>query len=236
MSVQMFHAWHLFSSRAEVFRARLVRVWGLLLQTFWRQKDMPLCSGDLQEPGSRPGVHHVKDRAELDGELSLHRYAKKNTCHILIALKHSILMNICRCDVGYSHQWHVDWYSGCAWILHLVQRAHGHLHILGPRDTKKPQWVQWGLCWDVAPGERQKKYTINWMYQALEIIPTLKCVFTQAGRWNNASCSELSTFICCMPKAHYRLPSVKPMVYGCPQVGKNIGDTLILTFTLTERL
>lgn len=56
------------------------------------------------------------------------------------------------------------------------------------------------------------------------------CV-TQTGRWNNASCSELSTFICCMPKAHYRLPSVKPMVYGCPQVGKNIGDTLTYIYT-----
>lgn len=60
-----------------MFRARLVRVWGLLLQTFWRQKDVALRSGDLQEPGSRPGVHHVNDRAELAGELSIHGYAKR---------------------------------------------------------------------------------------------------------------------------------------------------------------
>lgn len=42
----------------------------------------------------------------------------------------------------------------------------------------------------------------------------------QTGRWNDVSCSELNTFICKMAKAHYPLPSVKPTVYGCPQVGK----------------
>lgn len=45
------------------------------------------------------------------------------------------------------------------------------------------------------------------------------CVL-QTGRWNDVSCSELNTFICKMAKAHYPLPSVKPTVYGCPQVGK----------------
>uniref|UniRef100_H3CQ11 C-type lectin domain-containing protein n=1 Tax=Tetraodon nigroviridis TaxID=99883 RepID=H3CQ11_TETNG len=39
----------------------------------------------------------------------------------------------------------------------------------------------------------------------------------QTGHWNDVSCSELNTFICKMPKAHYPLPSVKPTVYGCPQ-------------------
>nr|XP_020506487.1 macrophage mannose receptor 1-like [Labrus bergylta] len=39
----------------------------------------------------------------------------------------------------------------------------------------------------------------------------------QSGRWNDVSCSELNTYICKMPKAHYPVPSVKPTVYGCPQ-------------------
>ncbi|KAM4634074.1 macrophage mannose receptor 1 [Polymixia lowei] len=39
----------------------------------------------------------------------------------------------------------------------------------------------------------------------------------QTGRWNDVSCTELNTYICKMPKAHYPVPSVKPTVYGCPQ-------------------
>ncbi|XP_041666073.1 macrophage mannose receptor 1 [Cheilinus undulatus] len=39
----------------------------------------------------------------------------------------------------------------------------------------------------------------------------------QTGRWNDVSCTELNTYICKMPKAHYPLPSVKPTAYGCPQ-------------------
>ncbi|KAK5879066.1 hypothetical protein CesoFtcFv8_024411 [Champsocephalus esox] len=39
----------------------------------------------------------------------------------------------------------------------------------------------------------------------------------QTGRWNDVSCTELNTYICKTPKAHYPLPSVKPTVYGCPQ-------------------
>lgn len=42
----------------------------------------------------------------------------------------------------------------------------------------------------------------------------------QTGRWNDVSCTELNTYICKMPKAHYPLPSVQPTVYGCPQVGQ----------------
>lgn len=42
----------------------------------------------------------------------------------------------------------------------------------------------------------------------------------QTGRWNDKSCTELNTYICKMPKAHYPLPSVRPTVYGCPQVGQ----------------
>ncbi|KAK7896517.1 hypothetical protein WMY93_021842 [Mugilogobius chulae] len=37
------------------------------------------------------------------------------------------------------------------------------------------------------------------------------------GRWNDVSCTELNTYICKMPKAHYPLPSARPTVYGCPQ-------------------
>ncbi|CAL9682123.1 unnamed protein product [Knipowitschia caucasica] len=37
------------------------------------------------------------------------------------------------------------------------------------------------------------------------------------GRWNDVSCTELNTYICKMPKAHFPLPSVQPTVYGCPQ-------------------
>ncbi|XP_047425524.1 macrophage mannose receptor 1 [Mugil cephalus] len=39
----------------------------------------------------------------------------------------------------------------------------------------------------------------------------------QSGRWNDQSCSELNTYICKTPKAHYPVPSVKPTVYGCPE-------------------
>ncbi|XP_023194031.1 macrophage mannose receptor 1-like [Xiphophorus maculatus] len=39
----------------------------------------------------------------------------------------------------------------------------------------------------------------------------------QTGRWNDVSCTELNTYICKMPKAHYPLPSVKPTMYGCQQ-------------------
>jgi len=40
----------------------------------------------------------------------------------------------------------------------------------------------------------------------------------QSGRWNDVACTELNTYICKAPKAHYPVPSVKPTVYGCPQV------------------
>ncbi|KAK2888177.1 uncharacterized protein [Channa argus] len=39
----------------------------------------------------------------------------------------------------------------------------------------------------------------------------------QTGRWNDVTCTELNTYICKKPKAHYPVPSVKPTVYGCPQ-------------------
>uniref|UniRef100_A0A7N9ARH0 C-type lectin domain-containing protein n=1 Tax=Mastacembelus armatus TaxID=205130 RepID=A0A7N9ARH0_9TELE len=42
----------------------------------------------------------------------------------------------------------------------------------------------------------------------------------QTGRWNDVSCTELNTYICKKPRAHYPVPSVKPTVYGCPQVGQ----------------
>uniref|UniRef100_A0A8C6SAE1 C-type lectin domain-containing protein n=1 Tax=Neogobius melanostomus TaxID=47308 RepID=A0A8C6SAE1_9GOBI len=38
------------------------------------------------------------------------------------------------------------------------------------------------------------------------------------GRWNDVSCTELNTYICKIPKAHYPVPSVQPTEYGCPQV------------------
>ncbi|XP_024286595.1 macrophage mannose receptor 1 [Oncorhynchus tshawytscha] len=42
-------------------------------------------------------------------------------------------------------------------------------------------------------------------------------MFYQTGRWNDVPCTELNTYICKMPKAHYLLPSVMPTVYGCTQ-------------------
>lgn len=78
MRAPVSHAGLSLSSRAEVFRARLVRVRGLLLQTFCREKDVALRSGILPEPGGRPGVHHVDDGAELAGELHVHGYGKRS--------------------------------------------------------------------------------------------------------------------------------------------------------------
>lgn len=54
---------------------------------------------------------------------------------------------------------------------------------------------------------------------------TCRCVF-QTGRWNDVSCTELNTYICKMPKAHYPLPSVKPTEYGCPQVSGPIATVV----------
>lgn len=54
--------------------------------------------------------------------------------------------------------------------------------------------------------------------QRSEVIHKLISPLFQTGRWNDVSCTELNTYICKMPKAHYPLPSVKPTVYGCPQV------------------
>lgn len=48
---------------------------------------------------------------------------------------------------------------------------------------------------------------------------TLVSSLLQTGRWNGVSCSELNTYICKMPRAHYPAPSVQPTVYGCAQVG-----------------
>ncbi|XP_062340567.1 macrophage mannose receptor 1 [Osmerus eperlanus] len=39
----------------------------------------------------------------------------------------------------------------------------------------------------------------------------------QTGRWNDVACTELNTYICKKPKAHYPLPSALPTAYGCPQ-------------------
>lgn len=39
----------------------------------------------------------------------------------------------------------------------------------------------------------------------------------QTGRWNDVTCTELNTYVCKKPKAHYPLPSIKPTNYGCPQ-------------------
>uniref|UniRef100_A0AAQ4NVA3 C-type lectin domain-containing protein n=1 Tax=Gasterosteus aculeatus aculeatus TaxID=481459 RepID=A0AAQ4NVA3_GASAC len=44
---------------------------------------------------------------------------------------------------------------------------------------------------------------------------------SQTGRWNDVSCTELNTYICKAARAHYPAPSVKPTVYGCPQVARN---------------
>lgn len=135
--------------------ARLVRVRGLLLQTFRRAEDLVLRPGDLQGPGGRPGVHHVHDGAELAAELPLPGWGSGggggggNTGCRLTAWKLTILMKISFFltfffPIFSSHQRHVDRHErpGCAWILRLVQRALGHLHLLGPGDPQKPQLLQ----------------------------------------------------------------------------------------------
>lgn len=147
----------------------------------------------------------------------------------------------------------------CAWYVHLGGRTHSDVHLLGSRATKQPRSVQWRLCRDVVPGERKGKkqpYTLvkcilcykdkiwpmcnlHGKIQAVHIINSLQwnvvilmliSSLLQTGRWNDVSCAELNTYICKMPKAHYPMPSVKPTVYGCPQVGKKI-LTLIFLFS-----
>ena len=44
----------------------------------------------------------------------------------------------------------------------------------------------------------------------------------QSGRWDDVACTELNTYICKAPRAHYPLPSVEPTVYGCPQVEERL--------------
>lgn len=128
-----------------------------------------------------------------------------------------------------SHQWRVDWskWPGCDWYVHLVWRTHGELHLLGSRGAQQPRWLQWRLCWDVTPGEKGGKIvshtshfilSLQWIVVILLFISSL----FQTGRWNDVSCTELNTYICKMPKAHYPVPSVKPTVYGCPQVGRTL--------------
>ncbi|KAL0965897.1 hypothetical protein UPYG_G00287390 [Umbra pygmaea] len=42
-------------------------------------------------------------------------------------------------------------------------------------------------------------------------------MFYHNGRWNDVPCTELNTYICKKPKAHYPVPSAIPTVYGCTQ-------------------
>ena len=62
--------------------------------------------------------------------------------------------------------------------------------------------------------------TVDLVYflYALSYGCVIPCLLLQSGRWNDVACTELNTYICKMPKSHYPLPSVKPTVYGCPQV------------------
>lgn len=64
----------------------------------------------------------------------------------------------------------------------------------------------------------KEKLCIELIWQNVLILMFLPLV--QTGRWDDVSCTELNTFICKTPKAHYPLPSVQPTVYGCPQVWK----------------
>lgn len=71
--------WFPLSYRAEVFGAWLVRVWRLLLQTFWRQEDVAPCPGHLQGSGCWTRIHPLDDRAELAGKLPVHGYGSRKT-------------------------------------------------------------------------------------------------------------------------------------------------------------
>lgn len=63
----------------------------------------------------------------------------------------------------------------------------------------------------------------------------LRFIFLQTGRWNDVSCTELNTYICKMPKAHYPLPSVKPTMYGCSQVGPSFPVVSVVLCSLKQQ-
>uniref|UniRef100_A0A7N8XJQ4 C-type lectin domain-containing protein n=1 Tax=Mastacembelus armatus TaxID=205130 RepID=A0A7N8XJQ4_9TELE len=65
----------------------------------------------------------------------------------------------------------------------------------------------------------EQSWLESYLYMGMD-FETKRVNITLTGRWNDVSCTELNTYICKKPRAHYPVPSVKPTVYGCPQVGQ----------------
>ncbi|XP_062410864.1 macrophage mannose receptor 1-like [Sardina pilchardus] len=98
-----------------------------------------------------------------------------------------------------------------SWLESYLYQADTDVWI-GLNDLVFPGYFAWADSFEVtftywAPGEPNNHMGFN--EDCVEM-------YHQTGRWNDVGCSELNTYICKKPKAHYPIPSVPPTVYGCP--------------------